>query len=252
MAIWVVSTFLHLQVILLWMSVYKLRRCIFSILLGLYWGVGLLDHMVILWLAFWGTARLLSQVAVPFYQPLWGLQFLHIFVQFSSVAQSRPTHCDHMDRSTPGFPVHHQLPELAQTRVHQVGDAIQPPHPLLSPSPPAFNLSQDQGFSWWVSSLHQVVKVLELQLQPFQWIFRNFSFSPSNEYSGLISFRMNSFDLLAVPGTLKSLLQHHTLKTSILWHSAFFIVQLSHPYMTTGKTLLFFQSKLFLVKALFD
>ena len=94
-------------------------------------------------------------------------------VQFSSVSQSCPTLCDPMDCSTPGLPVHHQLPELIQTHVHWVGDAIQPTHPLSSPSPPAFSLSQHQGLFKWVSSLHQVAKVLELQLQhqPFQWIF---------------------------------------------------------------------------------
>ena len=154
MAIWVVSIFLHLQVILQWMSVYKLHRYMFSILLGLYWGVALLDHMVMRCLAFWGTARLFSKVAAPFYQPLWGLQFLYIFVQFSSVAQSRPTLCDHMDCSTPGFPVRQQLPELAQTCVHQVSDVIQPFHLLLSPSPSAFNLFQHQGLSQWVIYLH--------------------------------------------------------------------------------------------------
>ena len=86
-------------------------------------------------------------------------------VQFSSVAQSCPVLCDPMDCSTPGFPVHHQLLESAQTHVHQVGDAIQPSHPLSSPSPPAFNLSQHQGLFKRVSSLHQVAKVLEFQLQ---------------------------------------------------------------------------------------
>ena len=96
------------------------------------------------------------------------------FSQFSSVTQSCPTLCDPMDCSMPGFPVHHQLPELTQARVHRVSDAIQPPHPLLSPSPPAFNLSQHQGLFKWVSSLHQVAKGLEFQLQhqSFQWIFR--------------------------------------------------------------------------------
>ena len=95
-------------------------------------------------------------------------------VQFSSVAQLCPTLCDPMACSTPGFPVHHQLPELTQTHVHQVGDAIQPPQPLSSPSPPAFNLSQNQGFFQGVSSSHQVAKVLKFQLQhqSFQWIFR--------------------------------------------------------------------------------
>ena len=126
--------------------------------------------------------------------------------QFSSVAQSCPTLCDLMDQSTPGLPVHHQLPEL--THVHWVGDAIQPSHPLLSPSPPAFNPSQHQGLFKWVSSSHQVTKVLEFQ-PPI---------SLSNEYSGLISFRMDWLDFLAVQGTLKSLLQHNSSKASILWH----------------------------------
>jgi len=130
-----------------------------------------------------------------------------------------------MDCSTPGFPVHHQLLELAQTHVHRVGDAIQPSHPLSSPSPPAFNLAQHQGLFQWIRSLNQVAKVF------------SFSISPSKQYSGLISFRIDWFDLRAVQGTLKSLLQHYSSKASILWLSAFFIVQLSHPYMTTGKTI---------------
>ena len=129
-----------------------------------------------------------------------------------------------MDCSTPGLPVHHQLPGFSQTHVHRVGDAIQPSHLLLSTSPPTFNLFQHQGLFQWVSSLHQVAKVLELQL-------------PSNEYSGLLSLRMDWLDLLAVQRTLKSLLQHHSSKTSILQSSAFFIVQLLHPYMTIEKTI---------------
>ena len=132
-----------------------------------------------------------------------------------------------MDYSTPGFPVLHYLPECAQNHVHWVSDAIQPSHPLLPPSPLALNLSQHQGLFQWVSSLHQVPKVLEL----------HFSISPSNEYSGLISFRIDWLDLLAIQGTLKSLLQHHSSKASILRHSAFSVVQHSHPYMTTGKTI---------------
>ena len=104
---------------------------------------------------------------------------------------------------------------------------IQPSHPLSSPSPPTFNLSQHQGLFKRVSSLHQVAKVLEFQLQ-HQFF---------HEYSGLISFRMDWLDLLAVLRTLKSLLQHHSSKASILCHSVFFIVQLSHPYMTTEKTI---------------
>ena len=141
--------------------------------------------------------------------------------------QSCLTLCDPIDCSTPGFPVHHQLLELTQTRVHHVGDAIQPFHPLSTPPPPTFNLSQHQGLFKWVSSSHQVAKVLSF----------SFSLSPSNEYSGLISFRMDWVDLLEVQGTLKSLLQQHSSKASILRHSAFFIVQLSHPYLTTGKTI---------------
>ena len=132
-----------------------------------------------------------------------------------------------MDCSTPGLPVHHQLPEFTQTHVHQVGNTIQPYHPLSSPSPPAPNPSQHQSLFQWVSSLHQVAKV---------WSF-SFNISPSNEYSGLISFRIEWSDLLAVQGTLKSLLQHHSSKASTLRLSAFFIVQHSHLSMTTGKTI---------------
>ena len=130
-----------------------------------------------------------------------------------------------MTAACPGFPVHYQLPELTQTHVHRVNDAIQPSHPLPSPSPPAFNLSQHQG-------LFQE-SVLPIGW-PKYWIFI-FSISLSNEYSGLISFRMDWLNLLAVQRTLKSFLQHHSSKPSILRHSAFFIVQLSHPYMTIGK-----------------
>ena len=276
-------------------------------------------------------------------------------VQFSSVTQPCLTLCNPMDCSTPGLHVHRQLPEFAQTHIHWVGDAIQPSHPLSSPSSPAFNLSQHQGLFKWVSFSHQVAKVLECQLQhqSFQWIFRtdflrdglvgssynprdsqesspipqfksinssalsllygptlcdpmdcsmpvfpvlhhlpefaqahvhwfylmdsscpsnhlilcpllllpsmflsirvfsnesalcirwpkywSFSFSirPSSEHPGLMSFRMDWLDLLAVHGTLKSLLQHHNSKASVLC-SAFFIVQFSHAYVTTGKTI---------------
>ena len=130
-----------------------------------------------------------------------------------------------MNGSTPGLPVHHQLLEFTQINVHWVGDAIQPSHPLASPSPPAFNLSQHQGLFQWVSSLHQVAKVLEFQLQhqSFQWTLRT------------DLFMMDWLELLAVQGTLKNLLQCHSSEASILWCSAFFIVQLSHPSMTTGK-----------------
>ena len=146
--------------------------------------------------------------------------------QFSLVAQAYLTLCNPMDCGTPGFLVHRQIPELAQTHVHRVSDAIQPSHPLSSPSPlpsifPSFRVFSNES-------------VLDIRW-PKYWSF-SFSISPSNEYSGLISFRMDWLDLLAVHGTLKSLLQHHSSKASILWHSAFFIVQFSHPYMTTGET----------------
>ena len=131
-----------------------------------------------------------------------------------------------MNRSTPGLPVHHQLPEFTQTHVHRVGDAIQPSHPLSSPSP-APNPSQHQRVFSNESTLHM--------RWPKYWSF-NFSISPSKEHLRLISFRMDWLDLLAVQGTLKSLLQHHSSKASILWRSAFFTVQLLHPYMTIGKT----------------
>jgi len=142
-----------------------------------------------------------------------------------SVTQLCPTLCDPMDCSTLGFPVLHHLPEFAQTHVHWVVDAIQPSRPLSSPSPLTFNLSQNQGL------FNESALCLRW---PKDWSFI-FSISPSNEYLGLISFRIDWFDLFAIQGTLKSLLQHHSSNTSILWHSAFFMVQLSHPYMTTGK-----------------
>ena len=148
-------------------------------------------------------------------------------MEFSSVAQSCSTLCNPMDCSTPGFPVLHQLLQLAQTHVRQVGDAIQPSHHLSSTSPPAFK-TQHQGLS--------NVSVLPIRW-PKYWSF-SFSISPSSEHSGLICLRIDWFDLLAVQGTLDlSLLQHHSSKVSILRPSAFFTDQLSHPYMTTGKTI---------------
>ena len=125
-----------------------------------------------------------------------------------------------MDCSTPGFPIIHHLLELAQTLVHWVHDAIQPSHPLSSHSPLVFNLSR-------VFSNESVLHIR----WPKCWSF-SLSISPSCEYSGLISFTIDWFDLLAVQGTLKNLPQHHSSKASILWCSAFFMVQLSHPYMT--------------------
>ena len=146
--------------------------------------------------------------------------------QFRSVTQSCLTLCNPMDCSTPGLPVYHQLLEFTQTHVHWVGDAIQPSHPLsplllpssIFPSIRVFSNESVPRIRW-----------------PKCWSF-NFSISPSSEYSGLISFRIDWFDL-AVQGSLNSLLQHHSSKASILQLSAFFIVQLSHPYMTTGKTI---------------
>ena len=132
-----------------------------------------------------------------------------------------------MDCNIPGFPVRHQLLEAAQTHVHRVGDTINHlifccPVLLLPSIFPSIRVSSSES-------------VLRIRC-PKYWSF-SFSISSSNEYSGLISFRMDWLDLLAVQGTLKSLLQHHSSKASILWRSTFFMVQLSHPYMTTGKTI---------------
>ena len=160
--------------------------------------------------------------------PLESVTTLLIGYQFSSVQSlSRVRLCDPMNRSTPGLPVHHKLPEFTQTHVYRVCDAIQPSHPLLSPSPPA--------------PIPPSIRVFPnesalLMRWPKYWSF-SLSISPSNEHPGLVSFRMNWMDLLEVQGTLKSLLQHHSSKASILRHSAFFTVQLSYPYMTTGKTI---------------
>ena len=131
------------------------------------------------------------------------------------------------ESSTPGLPVHHQLPEFTQTHVHQVGDAIQPSHPLSSPFPPPPILPSIRVFS------NESTLCMRW---PKYWSF-SFSISPSNEHPGLISFRMDWLDPLVVQGTLKSLPQYHSSKASILQLSAFFTVQLSHPYMTTGKTI---------------
>ena len=147
--------------------------------------------------------------------------------QFSSVAQSCPTLCDPMNCSTPGLPVHHQLPEFTQTHVLEL---VMPsshlircrPLLLLPPIPPSIRVFSNES-------------TLRMRW-PKYWGF-SFSISPSNEHPGLVSFRMDWLDLLAGQGTLKSLLQHHSSKASILRCSAFFTVQLSYPYMTTGKTI---------------
>ena len=131
-------------------------------------------------------------------------------LQFSSVTQSCLTLCDPMNHSTRRLPVPQQLLELTQTHIHWIGDAIQPSHPLSSPSPPALNVFQHRGHFKWVSSSHEVAKVF------------SFSISLTSEHPGLISFRMHWLDLLADQGTLQSLLQHHSSKASILLCSAFF------------------------------
>ena len=147
---------------------------------------------------------------------------IYIVIQCFSRVSLWSHELQHARLSCPSLP-----PKACSRSIHWFSDAIQPPHPLLSPSPPAFNLFQCKFFPQWVSSSHQVAKGLELQLQ----------LSPSNEYSGLISFRIDWFDILAVPGILKSPLHYHSSKASVIWCSAFFMVQLSYPYMTTGKNI---------------
>ena len=154
-------------------------------------------------------------------------QYLSYSVQFISVTQSCATLCDPIDCSTLGLPVHYQPLEFTPTHLHWVSDAIQPSNLLSPPYPPAFNFPCIRVFS--------SESALRIRW-PNYWSFC-FNISPSNEYSGRISFRMDWLDLLAVQGTLKSLLQHHSSKASIHLCSAFFTVQLSHPYMTTGKTI---------------
>ena len=156
------------------------------------------------------------------------IYFFPIFiriVQFSSVTQSCLTLCNPMNRRTPGLPVHHQLPEFTQTHVLVMPSShliLCRPLFLLPPIPPSIRVLSNES-------------TLRMRW-PNYWNF-SFSIIPSKEIPGLISFRMDWLDLLAVQGTLKSLLQHHGSKASILWRSAFFTVQLLHPYMTTGKTI---------------
>ena len=151
------------------------------------------------------------------------LGFLNWYLHFSSVPQSCPALCDPVDCSMPGLPVHHQLLEFTQTPVHWVGDAIQPSHPLSSTSP-ALNLSQLQGLFKWVSSSQQVDNY---------WNF-SFNISPSNEYSGLISFRMNWLDFLAVQETLNSLLPTSQFKSINSSALSFLYSPALTSYMTTG------------------
>ena len=153
--------------------------------------------------------------------PISSVQFSHSVVSDSL----RPMIC-----STPGLPVDHQFPKFAQTHVHRFGDAIQPSHPLSFPSPPPIPPPIPPSIRVFSNESTLCMR------WPKYWSVR-FSISPSSEHVGLISFRMHWLDLLAVQGTLKSLPQHHSSKASVLWCSAFFTVQLSYPYMTTGKTI---------------
>ena len=151
----------------------------------------------------------------------------YVSAQFSSVAQSCPTLCNPMDRSTPGHPVHQQLPEFTQLMFIE---SVMPSNHLLLCHPLLL-----------LPSIFPSIRVFSnesaLRIRWPKYLTFSFNISPSNEHSGLISFRMDWLDLPAVQGTLKSLLQHHSSKASILQHSAFFTVQLSHPRMTTGKTI---------------
>ena len=162
------------------------------------------------------TWSLMARVYVPFYNIML-YKAIALALKFSSVAQSCPTLCDPMNRSTPGLPVHHQLPEFTQTHAHRVSDAIQPSHPqssvLLPPIPPSIRVFSNE------SILHM--------RWPKYWSF-SFSIIPSKEIPGLISFRMDWLDLLAVQGTLKSLLQHHSSKLS-LWHPPHTLIPPSSP-----------------------
>ena len=165
---------------------------------------------------------MLNHLCIPGINPTWS------WYCYCSVAKSCPALCNPTDCSMPGFPSPHHLLEFAQVHVHCISDAIQPSHPLR-PSPPSSIFPSIRIFS--------KESVLHIRW-PKHWSF-SFSISSSNKYSGLISFRMDWLDLLDIQGTLKSLLQHHSSKASILRCSAFFIfmVQLSHPYMTTGKNI---------------
>ena len=180
--------------------------------------IGVKSHLILCWRnhLYWKNSQLCSVETILGNPEL--SQFSHSVMSNS---------WDPMACNTPGFPIHHQLPELTQTHVHYVSDAIQPSHPLSSPSPSTFSLSQHQGLSQCVSSSRQVAKVLKFQVehQSFQWMFR------------VDFFKIDWFDLLTLQRTLKSLLQDHSLQASVFPHLAFFLVQLSHLDMTTGKSI---------------
>ena len=192
--------------------------------LHLQWGRGLASHRP---LPAWQGPQRQTGMEPSLPRVMLRYQECHGYCCYCSVTKLCLTLCNPMNCSMPGPQVLHHLLELIQTHVHQIGDAIQPSHPLPPPSPPALNLS-----SITVLSRESALRIR----QPKYWSF-SFSISPSSERSELISFRMDWLDFLAVQGTLKSLLQHHSSKASILWCSAFFMVQLSHPDMSTGKTI---------------
>ena len=187
------------------------------------------SHVTVSGLMWFADISVVLYIVADFSTPSFFSPFSYLVmqtsVQFSSVAQSCPTLCDPMNRSTPGLPVHHHLLEFTQTQVHRVRDAIQASHPwssplLLPPIPPSIRVFSNES-------------TLRMRW-PKYWSF-SFSIIPSKEIPGLISFRMDWLDLLAVQGTLKSLLQHHSSNASILQHSVFFTVQLSHPYWPQEK-----------------
>ena len=194
----------------------------------LNWSWSCFPIFSVFFIALWDGLKKTLQFLSSHVLPLFSLRFSknHSWT-FSSVAQSCPTLCDPMNRSTPGLPVHHQLPGFTQIHVHRVGDAIQPSHPLSSPSLPAPSPSQHQGLFQWINSSDEVAKVLEFQLQhqSLKWTPRTDLFQ-----DGLVGSPCSPRDFQESSPT-----PH--FKASIFRCSAFFIVQLSHPYMTTGKTI---------------
>ena len=196
----------------------------------MWWLVSSLFRVCRSFMLMWQESKERDPMPLPFYMRelilSWGP---YPYTCCCSVTQLSATLCNPMDCSTPGLPVPHHLLEFAQVHVHCISDAIQPSHPLMTSSLSALDLSQHWGLFQWVICSHQMTKILELQLHH----------QSSSEYSGLISFKIDWFDLLAVQETFRSLLQHHSSKASVLWCSAFFMVQVSKPLgdVTPGKTI---------------